>query len=121
MNTFALCLSGTLRVPTITPTMPGTDDIGSSLAVHHIDLTAQVEAVLRMVRESHLRLEAARNATGQRSDAAVVGVVDALGQVCREATALCQVATSVRNLARQYRAARRRETVRHFKKVRSVK
>jgi hypothetical protein len=88
-------------------TMAGSEDIGSALAVHHIDLTAQVEAVLRMVRESHLRLEAARAATGQRSDDAVVSVVDALNQVCREATALCQVATSVRNLARQYRTSKR--------------
>src|SRR5687767_1359341 len=101
--------------------MPGTDDIGSALAVHHLDLTAQVEAVLRMVRESHLKLEAARNATGHRTDAAAVGVVDALSQVCREATALCQVATAVRNLARQYRSSRRREAARPLRKVRSVK
>jgi hypothetical protein len=101
--------------------MPGTDDIGSALAVHHLDLTAQVEAVLRMVRESHRRLEAARMATGHRGDAAVVGVVDALSQVCREATALCQVATSVRNLARQYRTSRRGERTRRVAKVRSVK
>ena len=95
--------------------MPGTDEIGSALAVHHLDLTAQVEAVLRLVRESHQRLEAARSATGHRGDAAVVSVVDALNEVCREATALCQVATAVRNLARQYRTSRRRESPRRVK------
>jgi hypothetical protein len=101
--------------------MPATEDIGSALAVQHIDLTAQVEAVLRMVRESHLRLEAARIATGHRGDTAIVGVVDALNRVCREATALCQVATSVRNLARQYRTSRRGEATRRVTKVRSGK
>jgi len=101
--------------------MPGSDDIGSALAVQHIDLTAQVEAVLRMVRDSHLRLEAARAASGQRGDAAVVSVVDALNQVCREATALCQVATSVRNLARQYRTSRRHDSGRYRRGQRVVK
>jgi len=101
--------------------MPGSDDIGSALAVQHIDLTAQVEAVLRIVRESHLRLEAARAATGQRSDSAVVSMVDALNQVCREATALCQVATSVRNLARQYRTLKRRDRPRYRRSHRVVK
>ena len=99
--------------------MPGTEQIGCVLAVHHLDLTAQVEAVLRLVRESHQRLEAARSATGHRGDAAMAGVVDAMNQVCREATTLCQVAASVRNLARQYRASRRAERPRRVPKART--